>query len=101
MTARLVVYALALAAALAWTWWRTREPAPIEIVVVREGLVAVGGETLELSQLGPQIAARLERSPRPRVLVAVDGNAPSVMLIPVLNALDANGVHDVEVVTIP
>lgn len=98
---RLLVYAVVMIGVLAWMQWRTREPAPIEVVVVREGTVNVDGQVLELASLGPYVARQLDRDPRRRVLVSVDARAPSTVLIPVLDALDRSGVDNVQVVANP
>lgn len=98
---RLAVYAVVLIGVLVWMQWRTREPAPIDVVVIREGTVNVDGQVLELAALGPHVARQLDRDPRRRVLVSVDARAPSTVLIPVLDALDRSGVENVQVVASP
>lgn len=98
---RLIVYAAVMVGVLGWMYLRTREPAPIEIVVLGEGLVTVGGESLALDALGSRVLQQRERDPRRRVQVSVDAHSPSTVLIPVLEALDRSGVEDVQVVANP
>ncbi len=101
MKGRLLVYSVVLLAALGYLQWRARAPASLEITVVRENLVAYRGQAMSLDELDGAIAADL-RSGRPtKVVVTVDGHAPSTVLIPVLDLLERSGAADVQVIAEP
>ncbi len=101
MKQRLLVYGMVLTVMLGVLAWRAWPPQPIELQVVREGLISNQGQVFETAQLGPHVAALLERDPRRSVRVTVDAQAPSTTLIPVLQALEQHGVVDVEVIANP
>lgn len=101
MKQRLIVYGAVLAVVLGWLAWRAQPPQPIELQVVRDGVVSSEGQVFETAQLGAHVAARLERDPRRPVRVTVDAQAPSTSLIPVLQVLEQHGVVDVEVIANP
>ncbi|MEC9362762.1 MAG: ExbD/TolR family protein [Sinimarinibacterium flocculans] len=101
MKQRLLVYALVLVVVLGWLAWRGRTPAPIDVIVVRDGVVSADGQIVETAQLGAHVAAQLERDARRRVRVTVDAKAPSTTLIPVLQSLEQSGVENVEVIANP
>lgn len=101
MKQRLLIYGLVLVVVLGWLAWRGRMPAPIDIVVVREGTVSVDGRVIETRQLGAHVAAQVERDARRIVRVTVDAHAPSTTLIPVLQSLEQHGVENVEVIANP
>ncbi len=98
---RVVVYLLTLVVVLGWMFLRTLEPSPIEVRVLRDGLVQVDGQTLEVAALGERVSARLRSDPRRRVQVVVDAKSPSTVLIPVLDVLDRSGVENVQVIANP
>ena len=98
---RLVAYSVAIVVALGWGYWRTRTPAPIEVRVIGEGVVEVGGRTMDLTQLGPYVVQRTGSQPAREVRVIVDARSPSTVLIPVLDVLDRSGVDNVQVVANP
>jgi biopolymer transport protein ExbD len=98
---RLLVYSVVLAAALGWVIWRAQPPSPIDLQIVREGLIRSDGQMLETAQIGAHVAAQVERDPRRPVRVTVDAQAPSTTLIPVLQVLEQHGIVDVEVIANP
>ena len=101
MKHRLFVYGAVLVGVLGWLGWRALPPQPIDLLVVRDGVVSSNGQLVEAAALGAHVAARLEHDPRQRVRVTVDAQAPSTTLIPVLQALEQHGVVDVEVIANP
>lgn len=101
MKQRLVVYAAVLAVVLGWLAWRGRAPAPIDVIVVRDGVVSADGQLIETTRLGAHVAAQLERDARRSVRVTVDAHAPSTTLIPVLQSLEQHGVENVQVIANP
>ncbi|TJY60972.1 hypothetical protein E4T66_10000 [Sinimarinibacterium sp. CAU 1509] len=95
---RLPVYAVLLLGAVAYTQWRVRPPPALQVQVVAEGVVALDGRTMLLSEFERYMSEHLRgQRQQPQIFVSVDARAPSTVLIPVLDALTRSGAADVQV----
>lgn len=98
MKRRLLIYGLALLAVFGYLQWHAVPPAPLEVAVMRDGLVRFRGEVVPVTELAGHVKTELKRDPQRPVRVMVDAQAPSTVLIPVLDALTQGGAENVKVV---
>lgn len=96
---RMLGYGIALLAAVAYTQWFVRPPTPIEIKVLRENLVVYDGKTMTVQDMEQQLVTLAGREPKRPVQVQVDPNSQSMVLIPVMTAIERSGLMNVQVLT--